>query len=169
MIKNIIKIITFFILTLYLCMGCSADSDKMYTNEDLNNLAQIEIYTAADSGENSKLVKTITDEEVLYQYNNCSFWLDSDYSEEHQTALKEAVKDLTVQYVFVAYKYPAARFHKQTLEKELSITLYENSGIIKMTAAQESIKNISIPEEYLTFYFDDVPEEDLDFLRSLGN
>lgn len=162
-----IKISILSILVWCLCTGCAAGQEKSYTAEDLGNVAQIEVYAAGDNIENRELLKTITDEELLYEYNQCSFWNNSDYSEEHQANLKEAIKGLTEQYDLVSYKYPAAHIHEQTLEKELTLTLYENSTVIKMTVAEESIKNISVSEEYLTFYFD-VSAEDLDFLHSLA-
>ena len=59
-------------LVLCICVGCSSNQDSSYTLEQLDNLAQLEIYSA----ETNELIKVINDEETLYQYNQCSF--DSD-------------------------------------------------------------------------------------------
>lgn len=48
----------------------------------------------------------------------------------------------------IAYKYPVARFGAKELEENNTITLYEDTHIIKMTVAEESIKAFSIPEEF---------------------
>ncbi len=66
----------------------------------------------------------------------------------------------------VAYKYPVSRFGEKELEENNTITLYENINIIKMTVAEESIKAFSIPEEFLTFYYEP-SEEEMSFYRSL--
>ena len=66
----------------------------------------------------------------------------------------------------ISYKYPVARFGKKELEENITITLYEDTNIIKMVVAGESIKAFSIPEEYLTFYYE-VSEEDMNFYCSL--
>lgn len=71
------------------------------------------------------------------------------------------------QYHLVSYKYPAARFGDKELEEVMTLTLYEDNDIVKMTVADESIKAFSLPEELLTFY-DEVSEEDMQFYRSLA-
>ena len=50
----------------------------------------------------------------------------------------------------------------------MTITLYENSNIIKMTVSNESIKSFSLPENFLTFYYN-ISNEELQFLISLIN
>lgn len=52
------------------------------------------------------------------------------------------------------------------LEENTTITLYEDTNIIKMTVAGESIKGFSVPEEFLTFYYE-ISEEDMNFYHSL--
>ena len=52
------------------------------------------------------------------------------------------------------------------LEENNTITLYENTNIIKITVAEESIKAFSIPKEFLTFYYE-LSEEEMSFCRSL--
>ena len=66
----------------------------------------------------------------------------------------------------ISYKYPVARFGKKELEKNITIILYEDTSIIKMTVAEESIKGFSVPEDFLTFYYE-ISEEDMNFYRSL--
>ena len=66
----------------------------------------------------------------------------------------------------IAYKYPVARFGGKELEENNTITLYEDTHIIKITVAEESIKAFSIPEEFLTFYYE-LSEEEIIFYHSL--
>ena len=63
--KIYIKMGILLVFILCICAGCSAQQGGKYTIEDLDNLAEIKIYSA----ENNELVKTISDEEQLYQYN----------------------------------------------------------------------------------------------------
>ena len=160
--KSYIIIGVLFVLGLCICTGCSAQQGEKYTREDLDNLAEIRIYSA----ENDELIKTISDEEQLYQYNQCSLWDDSDIA-ERQDELKNDLEGAKEQYYLVAYKYPAARFGAKEPEKNNTITLYENANVIKMTAAEESIKAFSLPEEFLTFYYE-LSEEEINFYRSLA-
>lgn len=67
------------------------------------------------------------------------------------------------QYYLISYKYPVARFGKKELEENTTITLYQNTNIIKMTVAEESIKAFPVPEEFLTFYYE-ISEEEMDFI-----
>lgn len=160
-LKNNIKTVIGIALVLCSSAGCSARQGEKYTREDLDNLAEIRIYAA----ENNELIKTITDEEQLYQYNHCAIFDDSDI-EEHQDELKEELEGAKDQYYLIAYKYPAARFGAKELEENNTITLYEGTNIIKMTAADEVIKSFSVPEEFLTFYYE-LSEEEIDWYRSL--
>ncbi|MCM1543237.1 MAG: hypothetical protein NC121_18545 [Blautia sp.] len=160
--KIYVKIGILLILGLYVCAGCSAGQERKYTTEELDNLAEIKIYSA----ENNELIKTISDEEQLYQYTQCSLWNDLDMEGEHQNELKKGLEGVKEQYYLVSYKYPVARFGDKELEKIVTLTLYEDTNIIKMTVAQESIKAFSIPEEFLIFYYETF-EEEMNFYRSL--
>lgn len=155
----IISILLVFGLCIY--TGCSAQRGEKYTAEDLDNLAEIKIYLAEDN----ELIKTISDEEQLYQYNQCSLFEASDIEERHEE-LEKALEGAKEKYFFVSYKYPAARFGEKELEKNTTITLYENTNIIKMTVAEESIKGLSIPEDFLIFYYE-LSEDEMNFYRSL--
>lgn len=146
---------------LCICAGCSAQQGRKYTIEDLDNLAEIKIYSA----ENNELVKTISDEEQLYQYNQYSLFDDSDI-EERQDELEKNLEGAKEQYYLISYKYPVARFGEKELEENTTITLYENTNIIKMAVAEESIKAFAIPEEFLTFYYE-LSEEEINFYHSL--
>lgn len=159
--KSYIKIGILIVFGLCMCIGCSTRHEK-YTLEELNNLAEIKIYSA----ENNELIETISDEEQLYQYNQCSLSFDNSDIEERQDELKKDLEGIKEQYYLVAYKYPAARWEEKELEENTTITLYENAAIIKMTVAEESIKAFSIPEEFLTFYYE-LSEEEIKFYRSL--
>ena len=160
--KTYIKIGILLVFGLCICAGCSSQQRKKYTLEELDNLAEIKIYSA----ESNELIKTISDEEQLYQYNQCSPFFDNSDIEERQDELKKDLEGTKEQYYLVAYKYPVARFGGKELEENNIITLYENTNIIKMTVAEESIKAFSIPEEFLTFYYE-LSEEEMNFYRSL--
>lgn len=160
--RNYIRISILLIFGLCICAGCSARQGEKYTVEDLDNLAEIRIYSAEDH----ELIKTISDEEQLYQYNQCSVFDDSDIT-ERQDELKRGLEGAKEQYSLISYKHPVARFGKKELEENTTITLYEDTNIIKMTVAEESIKGFSIPEEFLIFYYE-LPDEEIDFYRSLA-
>lgn len=149
------------VLVLCICAGCSAQQGGKYTIEELDHLAEIKIYSA----ENNELIKTLSDEEQLYQYNQYSLFNDSDI-EERQDELEKDLEGAKEQYYLISYKYPAARLGEKELEENTTFTLYENTNIIKMTVADESIKAFSIPEEFLTFYYE-LSEEEINFYHSL--
>lgn len=156
------------ILVGILCFGagCAAKREGKYTREELNNLAEIRIYTA----ESEELIKTITDEEQLYQFNQCAAFQDDiteEYvNEEGQKEIKKTPEEAKAQYYLVAYRYPAARFGKKELQKFMTLTLYEDNNIVKIIVAEESIKVFSLPEEFLTFYYE-VSEEEMALLHTL--
>lgn len=160
--KSYFIISILLVFGLCICAGCSAGQGQKYTREDLDNLAEIKIYSAEDH----ELIKTISDEEQLYQYNQCMLFEDSDI-EERQDELEKDLNEAKEQYDLISYKYPAARFGGKELEENTTITLYENTNIVKMTVAEEAIKSLSIPEEFLTFYYE-LPEEEINFFRSLA-
>lgn len=60
-----------------------------------------------------------------------------------------------------------ARFGAKELEENNTITLYEGTNIVKMTVADGVIKSFSVPEEFLTFYYE-MPEEEMEFFHSLA-
>lgn len=160
--KNYIKIEILLVFGLCIFAGCSTQQWKKYTLEELDNLAEIRIYSA----ENDELIETINDEEQLYQYNQCSLFFDDSYTEEQQDELKKDLEGTKEQYYLVAYKYPVARFGGKEPEENSTITLYENTNIIKMTVAEESTKSFSVPEEFMTFYYE-ISEEGMNFYHSL--
>lgn len=117
--KIYIKMGILLVFILCICAGCSAQQGRKYTIEDLDNLAEIKIYSA----ENNELIKTISDEEQLYQYNQCSLFNDSDI-EERQDELEKDLEGAKEQYYLVSYKYPVACFGEKELEENTTITLY---------------------------------------------
>ena len=159
--KIYIKISILIVFGLCILAGCSTQQGRKYSIEDLDNLAEIRIYSA----ENNELINTISDEDQLYQYNQCSLFDDSDIA-ERQDELKKELEGATEQYYLISYKYPVARFGKKELQKNITITLYDDTNIIKMTVAGESIKGFHIPEEFLIFYYE-ISEEEMNFYRSL--
>lgn len=147
-------------LVLCIFTGCSSHQDRKYTVDELDNLAQLKIYLA----ETNELMKVVSDEEMLYQYNQCSF--DSSYSVEHQEELEKAIEGVKEEYYIDSYKYPVSHFGSQELERNTTITIYENSNVIKMTVSEESIKGASIPQEFLIFYYE-MSDKDMEFYHSL--
>ena len=79
---------------------------------------------------------------------------------------KEPVEDGRETYSIVVYKYPVAKFGDREPVKFLTMTLYENTDIVRMVVADESIKIFSLPEEFLTFYYE-MSEEEREFCVSL--
>lgn len=162
-------VLGFMIGSILLC-GCGTDKamligenekeNKQYEAEESDNPVQLEIY----SGEN-ELLNVITQEEILYQYNQC---LSDDNSVfvEQQNELEKSVEGLDVEYTVISYKHPAALINDQELEKNTTITIYKDSNTIKMEVSQESIKNIRVSREFLTFYYE-VSDENMEFYRSL--
>ncbi len=159
--KSQIKIVILLVLLLCICTGCLAQQGGKYTLEELDNLAEIKIYSA----ENNELVKTISDEEQLYQYNQSLLFDDSDI-EERQQELESDLEGAKEQYYLISYKYPVAHFGGKEPEENITITLYEDTNIIKMTVAEESIKGLSVPEEFLSFYYE-LSDEEMNFYHSL--
>lgn len=165
--QSVAKVSIWLALILCLCAGCAAGQEQKYTREELNNLAEIRVYTAGAE----EPIKTVTDEEQLYQFNQCAAFqedITEEYgNEEYQKEIKKTPEEAGAQYHLVAYRYPAARFGKKELEKFITLTLYEDSNIVKIVVADESIKAFSLPEEFLTFYYE-VSAEDMEFCRSLA-
>ena len=56
---------------------------------------------------------------------------------------------------------------QEDLAENITITLYEDTNIIKMEVSGESIKAFPISEEFLTFYYE-ISEEGMRFYRSLA-
>ena len=158
--RNFLTISLLFMLVSCICTGCSSHQDRKYTVEELDNLAQLEIYSA----ETNELIKVVSDEEMLYQYNQCSF--DSLYSVEHKEELEKAIEGVKEEYYIDSYKYSVSHFGSQELEKNITITIYENSNVIKMTVSEESVKGAFIPQEFLIFYYE-MSDKDMEFYHSL--
>lgn len=165
--NHYVKLSVLLAAILCLSAGCCAKQEQNYKEDELINLAEIRVYTA----ENGELIKTITDEELLYRYNRYSNFeedmIEEQISEARQTEIEKTLEGAKEQYHLVSYKFSAARFGKKELEKLMTITLYEKENIIKMTVADESIKAFSLPEEFLTFYYE-ISEEDRKFYQSLA-
>ena len=163
--------------------GCGFSDEDGYDGKNRNQMAKLEIYEA----ESGVLLKTIEDEEILHQYNQVlsgsedrvySSW-EEEYEDEYEEyeayeayeektkELKETAEAAGESVEIIAYKDPAARFGSKELEKNHTITLYRDSNIAKMTVAEESIKNISLPEEFVTFYFE-MLEEEMRFYEGLA-
>ncbi len=158
-----IKITSLFVFLLCICAGCSAGRERTDTLEELDRLAEIKVFSA----ENEEPVKTINEEEQLYQYHQYSMCFEASDTEEHQEELEKELEGAREQYELVSYRYPAARFGKKELEESVTLTLYENTNVIKMTVAEGNIKGFSVPEEFLTFYYE-LSDDEIAFFRSLA-
>lgn len=141
-----------FIISL---IGCGATQND---GNDLQRLAQIDILSS-----DGNLIKSITDEDTLYQFNNLSF---QDTTINTNLQQDELISDLDVLYTVVAYKTPAAIFNDGTLVKILEITVYSDSNIVKEQFPTDTIESIQIAEEDLAFYFE-ASSEDIEFILSL--
>ena len=67
--RSYIIISILLVFGLCICAGCSAQQEKKYTIDDLDNLVEIRVYSA----ENKELIKIISDEDQLYQYNQSHY------------------------------------------------------------------------------------------------
>lgn len=152
-----------WILSVCVCAGCAANPDAKYTREELDNLARIELYSAGSED----AAKVIEDADALYRFHQVAFDEVEEPFEEQQEELEEAVEEAVEEYRFVTYKYPVSRFGSKEPEEDMSITVYENSDIVKMSVSQGRIKGASIPQEYLTFYYE-ISDEDMEFFLSLA-
>lgn len=157
--KKILYFLMAGILSVMALTGCGADRDN--AGEDLQRLAQIEVYSS-----DGNLINTITDEDILEQFNSLNFIDISSDTDSEQDGLESETDKLTVLYTIVSYKEPAAVHNNGALEKLMEITVYEDSNIVREQVVQESIKGSYIPEEYLVFY-SMVSDEDKNFILSL--
>ena len=160
-----------------LLVGCGVSQEtqeRKYTEEELNNLAKLEIYEA---GSDTPL-KTVEDEETLYQYSQILSRAEDDGDdfaewepefddyESEEWEWKENPADEQETYRIVAYRYPVAKFGDKEPVKFLTTTLYENTDITKMIVEGTVIKSFSLPEEFLTFYYE-MTEEEREFYDDL--
>lgn len=156
----IISIIVILLLFIGILFSIFAKEDNSVNNSN-NNLAKIEIYSI----QNNELIKTINSENILQNYNRLSLFNEEDI-EENQEELKTKVKELEEEYTFISYKFPVAKLGNRELEKIMTITLYKDSNIVKTIIDNNSVKSFSLPEKFLTFYYN-ISNEDLEFLYSL--
>ena len=148
--------------------GCGVSGERGYT-------AKLEIYEA----ESGTLLKTIEDEETLDQFDRqfpvFGDWeSESEYSEEEIKDLREKVREAKETYNIEVYKHPAAKFGNKKPKKILTMTLYEDTDITKITVADEAVKSFFLPEESLTFlpeefliFYSEMPKEQREFCASL--
>lgn len=156
MTKKSIIIITLFLI-LVLC-GCNTENQK---------LKKVEVYSS-----NKTLLNTIENKDSLATFNdNISLtenWTDIDDDDywNQQDELKGKLENNEAQYVFIMYQTSAAMNKSETLEKVMELTAYENSNIIKVEVSPDTVKNVSIPSEYLTYYFE-TSDDTIEYLNSL--
>lgn len=169
--------LTVLLCSILLCTSCATrtgTADAGYTAEELDNLAELELYLP---GEDTP-AKVIRDEKILYQYNHCASSCDeASDTEERQEELEETVEGAAEKFRIVSYKFPVSRVHKKELIKNMTVTVYEDTldsqknaqNIIKTEISEESVKGIPVPAEFLTFY-SEISEEEMAFYHSLlGN
>lgn len=142
--------------------GCGAPAEKSYTKEDLQNTAKLELYEAGSD----TVVKTIEDEETLYQYVQAAEFSEDAFDAEKEKKLKETAENAGGTYDIVVYKYPASKFGDKEPKKSMTITLYRDTNIAKMCVEPGEVKNIALPEELLTFYYE-MSEEESAFYESV--
>ena len=157
--------------------GCGIAEGKTYTREELENLARLEVYEAGSD----TLLKTTEDEETLYRYIQAiqqteifsgdmemetEFEMEAETEEEAEAELKELAEGAEESYYLVVYKYPAARFGDTEPKMIYKTTLYRDINVVKLTMETESLKNLPLLEELLTFYYE-LPKEEEDFYESL--
>lgn len=157
--------------------GCGNGARKGYTREELDNLARLELYEAGSD----MLLQTIEDEETLYRYCQARAASEDAYEYEAEESLKETAESAETagttesaetaesagaSYYLAVYQYPAAKFGDKTPKKIYTITLYQDTNIAKMVVEDEVIKMITLPEEFLTFYYK-MSDTEREFYESL--
>ncbi|MFA9463556.1 MAG: hypothetical protein ACERKN_04625 [Velocimicrobium sp.] len=139
--------------------GCASESTKAG-----QQLARIEVYSVVDN----TLVNTIEDEESLLEFNQkteCEEQWDDDYMDQ-QEEIQKKLEEREPLYIFMSYKKPVAMNNDGTLEKISEITVYKDSNIIKEEVSPDTVKNFTVPSEYLTDFYES-SDETMDFLVSL--
>lgn len=126
--------------------------------EDTYKLAKVEVYSAKDN----RLIKTIDDSELLSRLSE-----ENEIAEDEDKLMQSTPESGIPLYNFVAYKVPAAIITDQKAEKIFTITIFENSNLIRTEVASEAIKAFPIPSQYLTFY-EEVSKEKINFFLSLA-
>lgn len=154
--KNIFLFILMDILLTVGLAGCGVDRGDREKN--LQGLSQIEIYSS-----DGHLVDTISDEEILSQFNDLRYTNISSVTDAEMDALERKMEDLDVICAIIFYKTPVTACHDGNLEKLMEWTVYEDSNIIKEQIAQKTIRGRYISEEFLTFYVT-VSDEDKNFI-----
>ena len=69
-------------------------------------------------------------------------------------------------YYFEFYKYPAAKFGDKEPFKLYTMTLYQDTDIVRMMVDGESLHMAFLPEEMLTFYYR-ISEEEMEFYNAV--
>lgn len=136
----------------------SSHEESAKQEEDSYKLAKVEVYSAKDD----RLIKTIDDSELLSKLSE-----ENEEAEDADKLMQSTTESGVPLYNFVAYKVPAAKITNQKAEKIFTITIFENSNLIRTEVASEAIKAFPIPSEYLTFY-EEVSKEKIDFFLSLA-
>ncbi|MDE6951067.1 MAG: hypothetical protein K2P64_09145, partial [Lachnospiraceae bacterium] len=78
---------------------------------------------------------------------------------------REAMESAAESYRFAVYRYPASKFGDKEPEKIYTTMLYQDTGIAKLVAEEGSVK-VSLPEEWVTFYYE-MSEEEQAFYESI--
>lgn len=136
------------------------------TTKNTSQIAQIEVYSAEHT-----LIKTIEDKDALASFNENTvlteelFDEDNNYMSQQEEYLQQS-KMYEPQYTFITYKKSAAVNNKGDLEEVLEITTYKDTNMIMMQVPPDAIKNMELPPEYLTYYYE-VSDEVMDYLSSL--
>lgn len=144
--------------------ACSIDrnkNDKEYTSRELQRLCRIEVY----SSEDNSLINTIEDSDILFKFNQWSNEITGLSGEKNE--IKEKLEDSESLYCIAAYKSSAALHKDRELEKNITVTIFKDTNMIKVEISPEAIKSFSVPSEYLIFY-EDITDEKMQFLISLA-
>lgn len=149
--------------------GCSfghtANENDISGNSQ--QLAQVEVYSATEH----TLIKTINDKEALVSFNESTnfledmFYEDEDNINQQESYLSEMEK-YEPEYTFITYKKSVADNSNEDFEALFEITTYKDTNMIMMKVSPDSVKNMKVPSEYLTDYYE-VSDEAMDYLTSL--
>lgn len=140
--------------------GCAAG--RLSAEEELRRLALLELYTA-----DGQLLRSVDDPDTLREFNRLVSTEIEAQDRQPQLAEPAQADGLCPLYTLVTYKTPAAVYPDGTLEKELELTLYRGSNLVREQIAPSNVRNFPVPEEYLTFY-STASDECIAFVQTLA-
>lgn len=146
------KVIGVFLIFALLLTGCGYHTPQE-KQEDEKKHSKLELYSAQDE----ELLQTIDNQDTVHKLLNTSDW----------EVIEGISDDLQPEYIMLVYQEKTLLYGQDPDEErdyELIATVitYQNSPYIKEIISSTVIKNMTVPENALTFYYampDDIQED----------